>query len=183
MLGTAEKLVRLFFLWVVARFRGEVARLELLSHTNEHRGLVPNSILVNVNATLNEDVHGLVDRHSHCYALNAGVGGNTTSNAHNAHGRRLGCLTNWTDDGLIPQANLRLPLEIVAPLNPHAAKLHQLAVKRSEIAGEASGRDLYAIPRKCSFVESLSCLCAHGFAARNICLEGAGEETSRCRVR
>ena len=40
--GTADKLVRLFFGGFVAGFWGEIASLELLSYADEHGGGFPN---------------------------------------------------------------------------------------------------------------------------------------------
>lgn len=185
MLGTAEKLVRLFVLWVVARFRGEVASLELLSHTNEHRGLVPDGILVNVNTARNEDVHGLVDGHTHRYALNAralGVWGWSSNNGRSGWAGRWQRLPDWTNDGLIAQRDLRLPLVVVPAFDAHTAELNQLAVKRSKIAAKASGQGFYTTLGQRRLVEDFAGFRVHRFTVAHIGQKGAGEKTTGCCV-
>ncbi len=137
-----------------------------------------------MNTTRNENVHSLVDSHAYRYALNARALGIWCGHSRNGWGGRgLGCLAYWTDDGLIAQNHLTLALIVVAALDAHAAEFNELTLKRAKITGERGGGDFYAIPRKGGFVESLAGFRAHSFAAGNICLEGAGKESPRCRVR
>lgn len=138
-----------------------------------------------MDAARNENVHSLVNRHPYRYPLNAGRSRRWGWNACKGwegswHSRD--CLAHWTDDGLIAQHHLTLALIVVTALDAHAAKFNELSFQRAKIAGERGGGDFYAITRQGGFVESLAGFGAHGFATAHICLEGAGKESSRCRV-